>query len=338
MRKPLVSILVPAYNAGRWLSAAVASAKSQTWGHTEIIIVDDGSSDNTLSVAREFAGPRVLVLRQENQGAASARNYAYSVCQGDYVQWLDADDVLACDKIERQVRALDTGLSPRRLLSGPWAYFRYRPHKAVFRPSPLWTSLSSVEWLTRKMSHAIHMQTSTWLVSRELSDDAGPWDATLWRDNDGEYFCRVLMKSSGVYFVDDARCYYRSIGLASISHTGSSDRKLESLCRSIKLHVHYLLSMENSERTRSACISYMGAWCEVFYPYRRDLAEELGCVVEGLGGHATEPRLTRHYQWLVDRLGWNTARKVQYAVSRAKHGLANSWDKAMLQFEKLSHS
>lgn len=76
--KPLVSILVPAYNAQEWLADTVRSAIGQTWDRKEIIIVDDGSKDQTLSIARQYESPSVRVVRQKNQGAAAARNTAFS--------------------------------------------------------------------------------------------------------------------------------------------------------------------------------------------------------------------------------------------------------------------
>src|SRR5262249_6685849 len=100
---PLVSILIPAYNAERWISDTIQSALDQTWKHKEIIIVDDGSQDNTLTIARRFASKDVLVTQQVNQGASAARNKTFSLCQGEFVQWLDADDLLSPDKIEKQV-------------------------------------------------------------------------------------------------------------------------------------------------------------------------------------------------------------------------------------------
>jgi len=80
--KPLVSILIPAYNAEKWVGAAIASALGQTWRHKEIIVVDDGSTDRTLAVAREFESKGVCVMTQPNQGAAAARNKALSLRQG----------------------------------------------------------------------------------------------------------------------------------------------------------------------------------------------------------------------------------------------------------------
>src|SRR3989441_3275485 len=156
--KPLVSILIPAFNAQEWITDTIKSAVGQTWPRKEIIVVDDGSRDQTLAIARQFASKEVSVVAHANQGAAAARNHALSICQGDYIQWLDADDLLAPDKIASQMEALDRGASKRTLLSSAWGYFLYRPRKADFVPTALWCDLSPVEWLLRQMGQNLQMQ------------------------------------------------------------------------------------------------------------------------------------------------------------------------------------
>src|SRR5215469_10891082 len=185
--KPLVSILIPAYNAEHWIAYTIQSAIAQTWPRREIIVLDDGSRDGTAEVARRFASKELSVVSTDNQGLSAAVNHAYRLCQGDYIQELDADDILAPDKIEKQLGALREGDSKRTLLSGPWAYFYFRTSRAQFVRNALWQDLSPVEWLLRKMSENCHMQNATWLVSRELAEAAGPWDTHLHYDQDGEY-------------------------------------------------------------------------------------------------------------------------------------------------------
>src|ERR1700730_16992783 len=141
----LVSILIPAYNSEQWIGDAIRSALAQSWQCKEIIVVDDGSRDGTATVARRFASKEVAVVSTENQGAAAARNHAMQLSQGDYIQWLDADDLLAPDKIERQLAALREVDDRRLLLSSPWGYFHYRPWNARFIPNSLWNDLSPAE-------------------------------------------------------------------------------------------------------------------------------------------------------------------------------------------------
>src|ERR1700687_2315947 len=105
--KPLVSILIPAFNAQDCISDTLRSAIAQTWERKEIIVVDDGSTDQTLAIARQFESQGVQVITQSNQGAAAARNKALSLSQGDYIQWLDSDDLLGPDKIALQMAAVE---------------------------------------------------------------------------------------------------------------------------------------------------------------------------------------------------------------------------------------
>ena len=107
--KPLVSILIPAYNAKESIRRTIQSAVSQTWPRKEIIVLDDGSTDGTAGVAGQFASKGVKIASRENRGLSAAVNQAYRLCEGDYIQELDSDDILAPDKIERQLAALRTG-------------------------------------------------------------------------------------------------------------------------------------------------------------------------------------------------------------------------------------
>ena len=110
--QPLVSILVPAYNAEGTIALTLTSAVRQTWSQKEIIVVDDGSRDNTRAVAETFAADNVRVVSQKNQGASAARNAAFALSRGDYVQWLDADDLMSPNKIAAQLGSVSTGRSP----------------------------------------------------------------------------------------------------------------------------------------------------------------------------------------------------------------------------------
>jgi len=331
--KPLVSILIPAYNAGDWLSDAIQSAINQTWSHKEIIVVDDGSTDATHDIATRFARSGVKVITQPNQGAAAARNHAYSLCQGDYIQWLDADDLLAPEKIERQLAVAMRDQDPSILYSGAWARFYFRLHKAHFKPGALWADLSPLDWLSHKMGENLLMQPDAWLVSRQLTDAAGPWDTRLWRDNDGEYFCRVLLKSSRIKFVADSRSYYRRAGTSSISYVGQSDKKLRSLVLSLTLHVKYLRSLEDSARTRAICVRYLQTWMGSFLPHRPDLAAELQELAASLGGELHPPELPAKYAMIQSILGRTVALRAQRTLPVLKASTRRSWDRFMYRLE-----
>lgn len=331
--KPLVSILMPAYNAEKWIRFALQSAVAQTWPRKEIIVIDDGSTDRTAKVARQFSSKGVTVVSTENRGLSAAVNHAFRLCQGDYIQELDADDLLTPHKIEWQLAALRESDSKQVLLSSPWAPFYYRTSQARFVRNSLWQDLSPVEWLLRKMSQNLHMQNATWLVSRELAEAAGPWDESLDYDQDGEYFCRVLLASEGTRFVPETGIYYRVSGANSISYIGRSSKKRKSLLRSMKLHMKYLHSLEESERVRKACLAYMQIWAPVFYLDCPDLLLELQHLAEELHGHLEIPCLPWKYAWIRRVLGRNVAFRAQATLPQVKAFCVRQWDKAMFKLE-----
>jgi glycosyltransferase involved in cell wall biosynthesis len=330
--RPLVSILIPAFNAEAWIADTIKSAIAQNWPRKEIIIVDDGSTDKTLSVARQFESKGVVVVAQQNQGSAAARNHAFSLSQGDYIQWLDADDLLSPDKVARQIAAAQRCGSARTLFSCAWGYFAYRIDKAEFRPTSLWCDLSPVDWLFRKMGENLQMQTATWLVSRDLAEAAGPWDTRLVHDDDGEYFCRVILASDGIRFVPEGRVYYRTT--ASLSYVGRSDRKRNALSLSMRLHVKYLQSLEKSDRVREACITYLQNWLIHFYPERPDIVEDLLKLANELGGRLEVPRLRKKYAWLQPIFGYRFAKLIQTVLPRGRQSFLKFCDKVLHQLER----
>jgi glycosyltransferase involved in cell wall biosynthesis len=287
-----------------------------------------------LAIARRFASKDVAVVTHENQGAASTRNHALSLSQGNYIQWLDADDLLSPDKITKQMEAAEECRNPRILLSSGWGSFAYRTDLAKFSPTALWCDLSPVEWLIRKMAQNLHMQTATWLTSRELTKAAGAWDARMFVDDDGEYFCRVLLASNGVRFVRGAKVFYRITPSTRLSYIGRSNKKKDAQLLSMQLHVKYIRSLEDSDRVRAACITYLQTWLINFYPERPDIVQELEALALSLGDRLEAPRLHWKYAWIKPLFGWRAAKNAQIVFPQLKASLLRSWDKAMYQLDK----
>ena len=324
---PRVSILIPAHNAGKWISQTIQSAAEQTWQRKEIIIVDDGSSDDTLTIARRLASPNISILSQPNLGASAARNTAYAHCQGDYIQWLDADDLLAPDKITKQMESLRLCETSRSLLSCAWGRFIKRPARAKFTPTALWCNLSPVEWMLRKMEQNIYIQTTAWLVSRELTDAAGPWDTRLWVDDDGEYFSRVILASDNVRFVPGSKTYYRMSGSGSLSQIGLSKRKSDAQLLSVELNISHLLSVDCSERARNACLTYLQMYVTYLCPQDPALVERAERLAASLGGMIGPPQLSWRFSWIKTVIGLNAAKKARFHFRRLMNSLLKAIDR-----------
>ena len=105
MTGALISCIVPVFNGERFLSEALDSILGQTWRPLEILVVDDGSTDASAEIAAGY-GPPVTCLRQDNQGAAAAKNLGLSVAQGEFIAFLDADDLWLPEKLGRQMALL----------------------------------------------------------------------------------------------------------------------------------------------------------------------------------------------------------------------------------------
>jgi hypothetical protein len=179
------------------------------------------------------------------------------------------------------------------------------------------------------MANNLYMQTATWLTSRELVEAAGPWDTRLHVDDDGEYFCRVLMASEGVRFAPEARVFYRITPSNRLSYIGASDRKKDAMVISMRLHVQYLRSLERSERVRNACLTYLQNWYHIFYPERPDLVNELQALAEQLEGHLEEPHLSSKYAWIKSIFGWKAAKWAQHALPQFKASCLRYCDKGI---------
>ncbi len=321
---PLVSILIPAFNAERWLADALRSCLAQTWPRTEIIVVNDGSQDRTLEVARAFESRSVKVVTQPNRGAPAARNRALALAQGSFIQWLDADDLLDPGKIAAQMRAAAERNDPRVLLSAPFGVFYQRPERASFVKTALWRDLSPVDYFITRFTQNVYLQTAAWLVSRELTEAAGPWCDDHSPDDDGEYFCRVVSKSAGIKFVEQALSYYR-VGISGSLHGSRSDQALTALFESKVKCIRYLLLLENSARTRAASVRLLQDWMPSFYPEQPGLIARSQELARTLGGEA---RL--HLKWKYRPVAWlfgyPNAVKLNRTLIALRTRAASTWE------------
>lgn len=306
---PLVSILIPAYNASPWLAQTLESALAQTYARCEIIVVDDGSSDDTLQIARRYVRENVRVITQSNAGASVARNHGLRLAGGEFIQFLDADDLLAPDKIEIQMKRF-IGNPEIRLCSGEWARFTKDPAEAEFQNAINHRDLSGVEFLQVFYEHASMMQPAAWLARRTLVDAAGPWDESLSLNDDGEYFARVMLEAPLIYFCPGARAYYRSSISGSLS--SRSDRPaMKSLYRATESITSELLKRDRSTATLAA-VAYAWKWTAFeLYPGDPVLSKKSWQHSRALGGSNRPFPAGPRFQCLARILGWRLAKRLR---------------------------
>ncbi|MGL5805174.1 MAG: glycosyltransferase family 2 protein [Xenococcaceae cyanobacterium] len=186
---PKVSIVLPAYNAMAYLPKAYQSALGQTFTDYEILIINDGSSDNIEEWVAKTTDPRVKYIPQKNQGAAGARNTGIYHAKGDYVAFLDADDLWESTKLEKQVRCLDE--NPEVGLVDTWITLIDREGN-----SKGWVHASSAEgqiWSEIIQEPTIICGSSP-MIRRECFEKVGVFDPNLRYAGDWDLWIRIASR------------------------------------------------------------------------------------------------------------------------------------------------
>lgn len=208
---PKVSVVIPVFNGERFIKDAIDSVLAQTFKDLEVIVADDGSTDGTQGVVQGIAG-KVIYKRQANAGPVAARNLGVAHSSGEYVAFLDHDDLWYPDKLEKQVAILDRhadiGLTcsevdnineeGHSLAKKTWAERRGIRSELVGDLHAL---------LNRKFPVTVP---STWLVRKSLVDQVGRFDATVPFGGYGELeFCARIAEHSRIYFTPESLVQYR---------------------------------------------------------------------------------------------------------------------------------
>lgn len=308
-----VSVLIPAYNAAAYIEQTIESVLAQTWPDVEIIVVDDGSRDETMAKALRYTSSHVQVVTQPNAGASAARNRAFSLCAGEYIQYLDADDLLHPDKISAQMACFQ--LRPEaQLSSSAWAMFYKMPSERDLHPTILWYDYADpVQWLLDAWAEGVWMQPSAWLTHRSLIEAAGPWNEQISLHDDGEFFSRVLLRSSGVVFCGEAKSFYRK-GIANSLSSMRSEKATRShlaVCQAYEAHV---MARRDDAVVRQACANNYQRLIYEYYPEHAKVRQVAAARVLALGGSTTKPHSTPIFR-LVDKvLGWQLSKRLQRFV------------------------
>jgi len=304
----LVSIVVPCHNAAPWLAQTLESALGQTWSPKEVIVVDDGSSDESLAIAAQFEARGVTVVSQANRGASAARNHGLRLAKGSYIQFLDADDLLAPDKVALQME-LAARCGPQMALCCTWGRFVATTSDAEFCPQPLCRDAEPVDWVVSKLEGNAMMHPAAWLTPRSLSQRAGHWDESLSLDDDGEYFTRVVLASEGVRFCPAAVSFYRSRLPGSLSRS-NSDKAWRSAFRSLELSFALLRQKEDSARTRGAGATAFQQFIYSAYPRAAECRLRAARQVAELGGSSLKPPGGPRFRLASRILGWRLAKRL----------------------------
>ncbi len=230
-QRPLVSVVMPAYNASAYIQQAIDSVLAQDYPAVELIVVDDGSNDDTVARVQAY-GDRVKLLTQANQGSAVARNQGLEAARGEYIAFLDSDDVWLPGKLTAQVAYLERHpdvdlVYSRWQIWRPEADGHFVPPERVLGETDTGTSASDAGgdiplvaersgWLYTLLLFGSYLHTITVMARRRLIEAVGPFDPDLKRGQDYDYWLRAS-RHTEIHKLDRIHALYRLHGAGCIT-------------------------------------------------------------------------------------------------------------------------
>lgn len=273
MDKPLVSIIMPLYNAKAFVGEAIQSVIAQRYQNWELLVVDDESTDGSLELAQTYQNGQIKVYSKNNSGAAATRNFGYKLAKGQFIKFFDADDLMNEDMLEAQVALAMQ--NPSCIISGKWGRF-YDNNLATYneQPEACWKDMESTKWICSSWHEGKSMtQPGIFLIPRAIIAKAGLWNESLSMVDDLEFFTKTILAAPKVIFCERSILYYRSGNSSSLA-SQQSRKAIESCFAAISLSVGYLLKKSPSVSAKTSAANVWQSFIYQVYPNHKDLTKQ----------------------------------------------------------------
>lgn len=300
----LISIVIPCFNAEKWVAEAIESCLNQTSQPLEIIVVDDGSTDGSRKILESYSD-RIQTIYQANGGACVARNAGFRRSRGRFIQFLDADDYLLPEKLELQRNCLaSTGAD---VVYGDWR------HQVNAVDGRVWMDPQVV---SGKQDDVLFSLIRGWWISpaallwrRSIVEAVGGWDNDLPGAQDRDFFTRVALKTQKIVYQPGCHSIYRRHGNETIS-TSKPERLFRALLRVVE-KTHELLREE-----QRLTDNYQYALSRAYFYCARNLFKFDAGLATNLLKQCYElnpgfkPEETKGYNLAFDMLGFDRAERL----------------------------
>lgn len=225
-----VSIIIPCYNAEKYISETLKSVFSQTFGDYEVLLIDDGSTDDSLQLVREQYGEKVRIFTQKNKRVAAARNVGLAQSAGEYLSFLDADDIWLPEKLELQTEFLDANKGVDLVYSDT---YEFNDLKGIFPKTWLQKRKHFTGSVFKEIFIANFIPTSTVMLRKSCLEDSGYFDEDLLGCEDGNLWMRIALNH-------EIGCLEKPLAKYRINPVGISHRHVEINKSRIKSHERIL--------------------------------------------------------------------------------------------------
>jgi glycosyltransferase involved in cell wall biosynthesis len=268
-----VSIIIPLFNAINCIADTLDSINNQSHTNLEIIVIEDGSTDGSFEFLESVQFKYNLILKKnKGKGACAARNYGFELATGDYIQYLDADDILSPNKIKAQLE-LAQRYGKETIYSCSWLHFNTTIQDANIKRQAIDKDYAKpYEWLNDAWLGKGMGQTSIWLTHRDLIAMSGGWNESLSINQDGEFFSRILIRAKAIKFVDQSYVYYRIGNSTSLSQSSKyKESKAESLLKSYSLYHEHAIEFNIIDTVKEGLATNYLSFIYIYYNYFPDL-------------------------------------------------------------------
>ena len=306
---------MPVYNAAAYLAEAIDSVLNQTHQEIELIIINDGSTDESEDIIKNYNDLRIKYYYQKNKGQAIASNFGIEKASGDYIKFFDADDVLNIDHLHQQLIAINENATT--IVSCDWGrFYKDYPNKSLFNEDIVRQELSPINWLKETLNKPADMMAAwLWLIPKQVLQKAGGWNTTLTLNNDFEFSIRLLLNADKVVHAGKAKLYYRS-GVQGTLSKKISEQAFYQAFLSTHLGCNLLLKADNSAAMKRICANRYQVWVHRIYPKHPALINKFQQQVNELGG-SDLPLEGGKLLFVINYFfGWKTAKKTKYFIYR----------------------
>jgi glycosyltransferase involved in cell wall biosynthesis len=316
---PLVSILIPLYNAEKYFKECLESVINQTYKNLEVIIINDGSTDGSLTIAQKYAKKYtwIKVYSQENHGASVARNKAFSYSKGDYIQYLDADDIMHLDKIMLQIQALKKyDFNPEIVTFGKWSKFFHSTNNMFFSTLAIYKDYdNTLKFLIDSWNNAHYSIIHSWLISKELHLKVGKWDERISVLDDSIFFAKVAYNAKKIIFSSESIVYWRQDNEISLSKD-KSRQGMESHLLACDSYIKIVEKDLDSLELKQALALEYSKFIYCAYPRYMDLVEQAEESIAELGFAQPLPLPTKKFRFFNKIIGFYSVVRLFSAKDR----------------------
>lgn len=314
----LASVVIPCFNAEEWIKEAIDSVLNQTYPRIEVIVIDDGSTDRSLNIIKDY-GNRVTWRTGPNRGGNHARNQGFSLSQGEYIQYLDADDYLLPTKIESQVSFLET--TSADVVYGDWRHQTHFPNGKVVLED---ITVSGIQAdILESLLGNWWVSPASLLVRRSAIERSGGWDEALKAGQDRDFFLNLVLSGSSTVYQPGCHAIYRRHGKMTVS-TSSTKRFIESHISILKKAEAKLIEKQRlTEQYRKAMAN---SYFSLARNYQEEDYKKYRSTLKNVFRLEPDfrPRRTSVYNFLYRLLGLNLTERLTFEFKKFRRLTSNS--------------